>query len=58
MRSRLEELFGFSSVPNQYQIYQNYPNPFNPTASIPYFLPQESIVTLSIYNIMGQEVLA
>ena len=57
MRSRLEELFGFSSVPSYYQIYQNYPNPFNPIASIPYFLPQESIVILSIYNIMGQEVL-
>ena len=57
MRSRLEELFGFSSVPSHYQIYQSYPNPFNPKASIPYFLPQESIVILSIYNILGQEVL-
>lgn len=57
MKNRLEELFGFSSIPNHYQIYQSYPNPFNPTASIPYFLPQESLVALAVYNIVGQKVL-
>ena len=53
----MEELFGFSSVPSHYQIYQSYPNPFNPIASIPYFLPQESLVALAVYNIVGQKVL-
>ena len=57
MRHRLEDLFGFSSVPSHYQIYQSYPNPFNPIASIPYFLPQESLVALAVYNIVGQKVL-
>ena len=57
MRHRLEELFDFSSVPNHYQIYQSYPNPFNPIASIPYFLPQESLVAVAVYNIVGQKVL-
>ena len=57
IRSRLEELFGFSSVPSHYQIYQSYPNPFNPIASMPYFIPQESLVALVVYNIVGQKVL-
>ena len=57
MKNRLEELFGFSSVPSHYQIYQSYPNPFNPIALIPYFVPQESMVALKVYNIVGQKVL-
>ena len=33
-----------------------YPNPFNPTVSIPFALPYESNVVISVYNIMGQIV--
>ncbi len=44
-------------LPETYVLQQNYPNPFNPTTQIRYGLPQQSRVTLTIYNVVGQEVL-
>ncbi|MBI1807882.1 MAG: T9SS type A sorting domain-containing protein [Ignavibacteria bacterium] len=42
--------------PVAYSVYQNYPNPFNPTTTIEFDLPDPSIVTLKVYDILGQEV--
>ena len=33
-----------------------YPNPFNPTTTIKFGLPEESDVTLTVYDIIGREV--
>jgi hypothetical protein len=46
----------FSGIPKKFVLMQNYPNPFNPVTSIRYGLPQSSMVTLEIYNIVGQRV--
>jgi len=43
-------------VPKQFTLEQNYPNPFNPATTIRFGLPQESDVSLTIYNTMGREV--
>jgi len=43
-------------LPNKYELMQNYPNPFNPSTTIKYQIPHNSLVTLKIYNILGQEI--
>ena len=43
-------------VPKKYALYQNYPNPFNPVTEISFDLPVTSTVTLTVYDILGQEI--
>lgn len=43
-------------LPVQYRLTQNTPNPFNPTTNISFDLPKPSQISLSVYDMMGREV--
>ncbi|MCW8805510.1 MAG: choice-of-anchor D domain-containing protein [Ignavibacteriaceae bacterium] len=42
--------------PNEYSLEQNYPNPFNPTTTISYSIKEKGLVTLRIFDVLGNEV--
>ena len=44
------------NMPVEFSLEQNYPNPFNPSTVIGYSIPQNSFVTLKVFDIIGNEV--
>ncbi len=40
---------------NSFVLLQNYPNPFNPLTTIQYQLPANDLVSLKVYDILGNE---
>jgi|WetSurMetagenome_2_1015567.scaffolds.fasta_scaffold15865_1 hypothetical protein len=44
------------NVPTSFELRPNYPNPFNPSTTIDYQMPEEGIVRLAIYDMLGREV--
>lgn len=51
-----QTLAKFRDLPSNFSLLQNYPNPFNPSTKISYALSKQSRVTMTIYNILGQEI--
>jgi len=43
-------------LPSQFRLSHNYPNPFNPTTLINYSLPNQSNVTITVYDMLGRKV--
>jgi hypothetical protein len=44
------------SLVSHYELSQNYPNPFNPSTSISFDLLRPGMTTLTVYNLLGQNV--
>ena len=42
--------------PLKFELAQNYPNPFNPTTNIEFQIANFELVTLKVFNVLGEEV--
>jgi hypothetical protein len=45
-----------ADIPEVFALHQNYPNPFNPVTTLRYDLPENSLVNIIIYDLLGREV--
>ena len=43
-------------IPITFVLQQNYPNPFNPITTLRYDLPEDNLVTLTVYDMLGREI--
>jgi len=48
--------FGIKPIPTEFQLFPNYPNPFNAKTIIRFAVPVESVVTIIIFDLIGNEV--
>ena len=57
--TRLDKVTGVEKeipVANDFTLMQNYPNPFNPSTSIEYRIQEAGVISLNIYDVLGNQV--
>ncbi|MCX6145592.1 MAG: T9SS type A sorting domain-containing protein, partial [Ignavibacteriales bacterium] len=45
-----------TDLPLTYSLAQNYPNPFNPSTTLQFQVPQKSLVSLKVFDLLGREL--
>ncbi len=45
-----------NQIPQKFDLHKNIPNPFNPSTEISFALPQDSNVSLVVYNLAGEQI--
>lgn len=50
------EITVLNDVPESYNLAQNYPNPFNPSTVLRYQLPENNMVRLEVFDLLGRKV--
>ncbi len=45
-----------NEIPSEFRLEQNYPNPFNPITTIRYRIPENTFVTMIIYDGVGRKI--
>lgn len=43
------------NTPSEFSLSQNYPNPFNPSTVIDYSIPQDGLVNITVFDVLGRE---
>ncbi|MBN2412626.1 PKD domain-containing protein [candidate division KSB1 bacterium] len=46
----------WAGIPTEFQLRQNYPNPFNPQTKITFGLPKTAHITITVYNLKGEQI--
>jgi hypothetical protein len=55
-RYNYSQVIEVNAAPDKFELFQNYPNPFNPATIITYSIPKAGIVTLALFNVLGEKV--
>ncbi len=43
-------------LPKEFKLYQNFPNPFNAATTIKFALPERQLVSVEVFNVLGEKV--